>query len=392
MFINKVCTMNIGFDAKRIFWNTTGLGNYSRTLISAMKDYFPDNNYYLFTPAVSCLFDSSGEDSVRVITPISMLHKMFSSLWRSKWVTGDIENARLDIYHGLSNEIPFGIHRLPVKTVVTIHDLIFERYPHQYNPLDVITYRRKAQYACRFADRVIAISKQTRKDLIEFYHVPEEKISVIYQACDSVFEENIPHLQQYDIRLKYHLPDQFLLYVGSVVERKNLLTLIQSLDLLPGDMSLVIVGDGHYYKNKVKAYLLNHDHVHPVIWLSEMRTLPQCDLAVIYKLARALIYPSIFEGFGLPILEALKCGTPVITSVGSCFKETAGDAAIFVDPMDKNTLAQAIYKIWHSEHLRQTMRQKGFSHARHFMPFISASRVIEIYSGLLSKDKVSGLV
>lgn len=382
LIIIQISIMNIGFDSKRIFYNSTGLGNYSRTLVSSLETYFPENNYYLFTPAVSGMFNASGTS--KIVLPSGVKHRIFRSVWRSKWVVEDIRKNEIAVYHGLSGEIPFGTHHFPVKTVVTVHDLIFERYPHQYNPVDVFTYRKKAQYACKYADRIIAISEQTRNDLIAFYHVPKEKIKVIYQSCDSIFGEKATDEMLYDVRIKYQLPENFLLYVGSVVERKNLLTLVQSISLLPENIPLIVVGSGHHYQRKIKAYLSNHKSLHPVTWLCDRGPVPKNDLAVIYRLAKVLIYPSVFEGFGLPVQEALRSGTPVITSRGSCFSETGGDAALYVDPMDIKALAKAIFQVCHDDHLAFNMKRKGLAYSQRFTPLSSSSEVIEIYNELCS--------
>lgn len=387
MFRHQRYIMNIGFDAKRAFQNTTGLGNYSRTLISSLAGYFPENKYFLFTPDVSDLFNPIRVGSSRTIVPSSPLFKIFRSAWRSKFITKDIAKSRIEVYHGLSNEIPFGIHCLPVKKVVTIHDLIFERYPRQYNPIDVYTYRKKALYACRNADRIIAVSEQTKKDIISFYRIPAGKISVVYQSCDPVFSQRATDFRKNDIRLKYHLPEEFLLYVGSVVKRKNLLTLVNALQLLPGNIPLIIVGSGHHYQHLVKASLQVNKDAHPIRWLCEQHPVPKNDLAVIYTTAKMLIYPSIFEGFGLPIQEALRSGTPVITSIGSCFAETGGDAALYVNPLDKNEIANAIYKLSNDGNLRKKMILKGIKYTDKSTPFIAASRVTEIYHELLNKKK-----
>ncbi|RBL91922.1 glycosyltransferase family 4 protein [Chitinophaga flava] len=373
--------MKIGFDAKRAFQNDTGLGNYSRTLISSLAAGFPEHQYYLFAPKKTDMYKAPG---LPVILPEKTWHRWFKSAWRSRYVVKDLQRHGIDLYHGLSHEIPFGIPGSGVKSVVTMHDLIFERYPAQYNPIDVFTYRRKARYACDQADKVVAISEQTRQDLITYYHTDPEKIAVVYQSCDPAFA--VPHTQT-DIqafRTRYQLPAQYFLYVGSVIERKNLLGIVTAMNTLKGsvDIPLVILGNGSGYKKKVKEYVHANGLSQQVIWLNEQERLPNSVLPLLYQGAEALLYPSLFEGFGIPILEALWSGTPVITSHGSCFGETGGDAALYVDPLSSADIATAMRRVLAEPSLVEDMRRKGLEHARLFTPEKCAADMMKVYNSL----------
>ncbi|KAA2243494.1 glycosyltransferase family 4 protein [Chitinophaga agrisoli] len=376
--------MNIAFDAKRAFQNNTGLGNYSRSLISALATYFPEHHYYLFAPKQTGLFNTAAYPGMQTVLPQKQWHRWFRSAWRSKYVVGDLQRDGIDLYHGLSHEVPFGIHHSGVKTVVTMHDLIFERYPGQYNPIDVLTYRRKARYACEHAHKVVAISEQTKADLLTYYNTPADKIAVVYQSCDPSFA--VPHTPQelQSMKQRYGLPEQYLLYVGSVIERKNLLGIVQALQQLKGrfNMPLVVLGDGSAYKKKVKAYIAANGLTEQIIWLNERQRPANADMPLLYQAAQALLYPSIFEGFGIPILEALWSRTPVITSRGSCFAETAGNAALYVDPLQPASIAQAIRQVTEDQALAQDMREKGWAHAQRFTADKCAAAMMEVYKGL----------
>lgn len=377
--------MNIGFDAKRAFQNRTGLGNYSRSLIRSLAEYYPEHRYFLFAPSARPLFQPS--QAMQTILPVKQWHQWLKPVWRSHWVVDDLVRNRIDIYHGLSAELPLGIRKSGVRSVVTMHDLIFERYPAQYNPIDVLTYRKKAKYACGQADAVIAISEQTKEDLISFYQVPAEKIAVAYQSCDPSFAKL--HLEG-DIRAmkeKYFLPIRYFLYVGSVIERKNLMGIVKALNLLKDRVShpLVVLGDGSKYKDQVKAYLRDQGLSHQVIWLNDIADLSFADLPALYQGAAALLYPSVFEGFGIPILEALWSGTPVITSAGSCFRETGGDAAIYVDPQQPEAIAAAMEQVVNDPMLAERMRNAGFRHAEKFTADKCAAAVMKVYESVWRK-------
>ena len=178
--------MKIGFDAKRAYHNHTGLGHYSRTLIRSLSEYYPEHQYYLFNPAASSVFKfQSG--NIHEIKPTSLLDRMFPSAWRSSRVKTDLLKYEIGLYHGLSHEIPLGIQRTNIKSVVTIHDLIHERFPEQYNAVDVKIYNRKFRNACENANKIIAISEQTRNDIIQYYNIPSSKIEVCYQSCNPSF-------------------------------------------------------------------------------------------------------------------------------------------------------------------------------------------------------------
>jgi len=204
--------MKIAFDAKRAYQNATGLGHYSRTLISSLAVFYPQHHYYLCAPKLTNRFDIARLKNVENIIPDNFFSKKLTSLWRSNWATKELQKKSIDIYHGLSNEIPIGIQKTATRSAVTIHDLIFERYPEQYNWIDVHIYRQKFKYACKYADHIIAISQQTKDDIVSFYKIPEYKITICYQSCDPAFAKTISEDEKVRIKKSYQLPDRFFLY------------------------------------------------------------------------------------------------------------------------------------------------------------------------------------
>jgi glycosyltransferase involved in cell wall biosynthesis len=380
--------MKIAFDAKRAYQNGTGLGHYSRTLISSLADFYPEHYYYLCAPSLTNRFDVSGFNNVENIIPGNFLSKKLKSIWRSSWIKKDLQKRDIDIYHGLSHEIPVGIQKTGIRAVVTIHDLIFERYPKQYNRIDVEIYRRKFKYACKNARHIIAISKQTKEDIIDFYKIPEEKITICYQSCNPAFAENISHTEKSRVKQFYKLPDRFFLYVGSIIERKNLLNICKALFELKGklDIPLVVIGDGEQYKQKVKEFISQNNLTKKVIFLSETEAAKgslgyqsAADFPSIYQLSSGVIYPSVFEGFGIPILEALWSKVPVITSNISCLPETGGDAAYYVNPYSPEEIAYGMVKLATNETLVREMKEKGWLHAQNFTPQKCADNVMQVY-------------
>lgn len=383
--------MNIGFDAKRAFHNGTGLGHYSRTLINALSAFFPEHEYYLFNPKPGSYYKPH-TSNIHEIQPSGTFSKMFRSAWRSSWVKSDLEKHRIKLYHGLSHEIPVGIQKTIIPSVVTMHDLIFERYPDQYNKIDVQIYRKKFRYAATNADKVIAISNQTRDDLIEFYNIPKEKIEVCYQSCNPAFAERIDSDEKKRIRQQYDLPEKFFLYVGSIIERKNLLTICKAMNMLKDEHSppLVVIGEGGSYKQKVKDYIKAENLEKRIIFLSEHHNARHSktfrnakDFPAIYQSATAMIYPSFFEGFGIPVLEALWSRIPVITSNVSCMPETGGDAAYYINPNSEEELATAMQRIANNEAMRLQMIERGWEHAHGFTNEKCAANVMMVYNELV---------
>ncbi|HVX50050.1 MAG TPA: glycosyltransferase family 1 protein [Chitinophagaceae bacterium] len=380
--------MNIAFDAKRAFTNGTGLGHYSRTLITSLAEYFPAHEYFLCTPKLTSRYNTAALHNVHTVTPHRFPSTLLTAAWRSKWVVRDLRRLDIDLYHGLSHEIPVGIQHTAVKSVVTIHDLIFERYPQQYNAIDVKIYRSKFRYACANANRIIAISKQTRDDIVQFYNVPPKKIDVCYQSCNPAFGVRVPAGEIQRIKQQYKLPQKFFLYVGSVIERKNLLTICKALALLKGKVNtpLVVIGDGGAYLQQVKDFIAANNLQAMVRLLSGEEDIKgiagytsAADFPAIYQQALCMIYPSTFEGFGIPVLEALYSRLPVITSNVSCLPEAGGPGALYINPPDAAQLADAMERVNTDEALRADMIEKGWQHAQSFSPYNCARAVMDVY-------------
>ena len=373
--------MKIGFDAKRAFSNYTGLGNYARDTIRILSHYAPNNNYVLFTPNKNNNIRTSfihGKENILVKTPETLINKFFTKFWRTKNIVNDLHKNDIHIYHGLSNELPIGIEKTSIKTVVTIHDLIFIRHPHLFNTIDRKIYYKKFKHACTVANKIIAVSKQTKKDIVKYFNISPNKITVAYQGCNQVFQSKIPELQKQLVIKKHKIPKDYLLYVGTIEERKNLLTILKTIQELP-KQKLVIIGDGKTYKIKCLQFIKKHKLSNRVVFLSKLSLE---DMSAIYQAAKIMIYPSIFEGFGIPILEALFSKTPVITTNGGCFVEAGGENSKYIDPLSINDMKQAIIEIESSAETERKMKEEGFKYAQKFTDDKIAKKLIEIYNNL----------
>jgi glycosyltransferase involved in cell wall biosynthesis len=384
--------MIIGFDAKRAFQNRTGLGNYSRTLLLSFNEYFREHIYLLFAPKRTTLLNTTRTHFLQVITPQWQPAKQFPSLWRSLWMTRDLKRSHVSIYHGLSNEIPAGIHKTGIRSVVTIHDLIFELHPHLYDRGEVWMYRKKFRHACQKADAIIATSFHTKNDIAEIYHIPPEKIHVCYQSCSEEYWQPVPEIMWMEIKKQYQLPDTYFLYVGSITQRKNLLTICKAMYALKDklDIPLVVLGEGKQYKSQVQQWLAGHGLTNRVIFLSDIPAAKDSTdyrtgrhFPAIYQHALALINPSMYEGFGIPILEALVSGIPVIAANATSLPEVGGKAALYFYPEDENGLCDCMLKVAFDEAARQYCIQEARKQVLSFTRRNCAESVIEVYKKLL---------
>jgi glycosyltransferase involved in cell wall biosynthesis len=372
--------MRIGFDAKRLFNNFTGLGNYSRTLVRHLANYYPEHAYHLFTPKISAHAET---DIFRKEKPFQ-IHRpagIGGALWRTFGLAFDLRRHGLDLYHGLSHELPIGIERSKIASVVTIHDLIYKIHPEYFPWLDRQVYDWKFRYACRVADAVVAISESTKRDIMQHFGTPEAKITVIYQTCHERFSRRCTTEEMAAVRTKYNLPADYLLYVGAVNRRKNLLRIVQALELLPSAVCppLVVVGDGSSYLRQVKDYLSGK----AVERLVQFR--PRIDFhdnPAIYQQALALVYPSEYEGFGIPVIEALAGGTPVITSLTSSMPEAGGHGSWYVNPASVAEIAHAVEQVVSDAALRQKMSADGLQYVQKFEKQRVTTQMMQLYLSL----------
>ena len=377
--------MKIGFDGKRIFHNFRGLGNYSRNLIDGILRYSPEDEVFLFTPPFNderAIDWSKNHPKAKIINPTSSFFKKIPSIWRSFYLHKELGKKDLDIYHGLSHELPFFSDQIKCKKVVTIHDLIFKRFPKFFNPIDRNIYAQKYSYSCKNADLIIAICEQTKKDLINFVGIPEKKIKVAYQSCNPIFTKLLSMADQDLTRKKYKLPENYLLFVGALENNKNALNLVRAFGKLKTkDLFLVIVGKGNSYKEKLLKEISNYQIKDKVIFYDYI---PTEDLPGIYQLAKVFIFPSYFEGFGIPIIESLLSRTPVITTKDHCFPEAGGPSTIYADTSNPIEIAYEIQKVLSSSSLREEMAEKGWDYVQKFNLDITTKRVLGLYKSLHS--------
>lgn len=379
-------SLNIGFDAKRAFYNSSGLGNYSRNLITALINNFPQHQYHLFSPGFSKsdFHDFvSKQANVKLIEPPSYFPSLINAPWRTFIIPNKLKKLSIQLYHGLSAELPEEFcNKKKTAKVVTIHDLIFIRYPKLYSKTDSSFYSIKTRKACKSANGILAVSNQTSNDLQEFLKVPGEKITVIYQCCNPIFYNSVSAEQLQFVKKKYNLSNEFILNVGTLEERKNSISLIESVAKMKNPLPIVFIGKETGYMQHVKQSLKKNNMEKQVIFLKDISNF---ELSAIYRLATISAYPSIFEGFGIPVLESIVCGTPVIAHFGSSLPEAGGEAAMYCNTNNVDEFLHSLNQLIYDEQIRNDFKDKMKIHAEKMSPDNFAKNTMIYYEQILGK-------
>lgn len=372
--------MVIGFDAKRAFCNFTGLGNYSRMVIGALASSHPEDSFLLYTPrksdAYAHCFD--GFEHLKVVEPDKGLGK--GSLWRSLGIPAQLQRDGVEIYHGLSHELPYHVPD-HIAQVVTIHDLSVWRFPQYYPFLDRRSYQLKQRYACEHADAIVAVSQQTKKDVVELLGVPETKVFVVGQSCHPQFLEPVSSDDQERVRKKYALPERYVICVGTVEERKNQIAAVKAMARVDADLALVIVG--HHQRQYSQAVKEEVSRLAMGTRVSFVEDADFADFPALYSNAVCSLYLSVFEGFGIPVLESMCCGVPVVCSNNSSLPEVGGEAALLVDPEDEESVAAAVARLSEDAVFRTEMVERSYRQAACFSKEKIANDLYDIYLKVL---------
>jgi glycosyltransferase involved in cell wall biosynthesis len=370
--------VRIAIDARKL--RDYGVGTYVRNLLRQLARQDATNEYVLLCRDVDCGITSELGPNFRTIAenaPAYSIAEQFA-------VPGDLRREGVDLFHAPHYVLP---PLTPCRSVVTIHDCIHLRFP-QYLPSRLgYAYARGMMWtATHRAARVITVSEASKRDILRYFRVPESRIDVIYNAIDDRFWQEPPADQIERVRQRYQLTAPFVLYAGNIKPHKNLERLIEAFHLMRQthadlrDVQLLIIGD------EISKYATLRRAVHRHKLHKHVRFfgfVPDETLAALYRLAAAFIFPSLYEGFGLPPLEAMASGTPVITSNVSSLPEVVGNAAVMIDPYEPSEIADAMARVLTDEPLRADLRQRGLIRARAFSWERSIARVREIYAEVM---------
>jgi glycosyltransferase involved in cell wall biosynthesis len=370
--------MQIGLDTVVLKKELRGIGSYIKNLVFALLSTAPQDDYFLITSRSNIHHFDPIKDKVRISScPAS---KLLRVCWEQAVLPEILKARRIDLFHGLAHSLPL---RRSCRYVTTIHDLTTYVMPEQHTPGRRSYLRWMIPQACRRAEGIIAVSENTRNDLVRLLRVPHEKIFVVPLGVDPTLRPVQDPDELLAVRQKYGLPKKFILYLGAIEPRKNLHTLVkafQEAEDLHREFALVLAGSlGWGYGpllRQVKSSAVRDRIIFPGYVSAD-------DLAAVYGASSLFVYPSLYEGFGLPVLEAMACGTPVVTSNVSSLPEVAGDAALFVDPHSASELAAAMRRILAHEDVRQTLSRRGILRARAFDWDRTALKTREVYARLV---------
>lgn len=377
--------MIIGFDAKRAVSNNTGLGNYSRLVIDVLSRSYPGMELRLYAPhpvATPRLQPLLERPNVTLVGPDTATGRRLSALWRIKGVTAQARRDGIELFHGLSNELPLNIGRGGFPSVVTIHDLIFRKFPKYYKPIDRKIYDYKFRKAAENATRVIAISECTRRDLIDLYGISPHKIDVVYQGCDPQFHRTVSEAEKAEVTARLKLDFPYIIGVGTIEERKNQLLTLRALRSLPKDVRLVLVGRRTPYtalieEEAARLGLTERLHV--------LSGVPFADFPALYAGALASSYPSRYEGFGIPVIESMSVGTPCVIASGSCLEEAGGPHTPVVSPDDADALGAALCRLIDDTDYRRSVIDAGIIHANREDDDRLAQNIFNVYQKCLKE-------
>ena len=364
--------MRVGIDARKL--HDFGIGTYIRNLLRQLARLDHQTEFVLLCRPEDAPTLGALGDNFRAVAETSKNY----SVGEQVRIPLALRRERVTLFHAPHYVLP---PLVACRSVVTIHDCIHLMFP-QYLPnrLAYAYARTSVALAARRATRVLTVSESSKRDILRFVDAPPEKIDVIYNAYDERFGIEPREEDVVRVRERYQLHDEFVLYAGNVKPHKNLERLIEAFDLVRrrglGDLRLVLIGDDISRYAALRRAVHQHQLHKYVRFLGY---LPEATLAVMYRLAGVFVFPSLYEGFGLPPLEAMASGTPVVVSNVSSLPEVAGDAAVLVDPYDPKAIADGIYRVLTDEALRRSLRDRGVARARQFSWETSVRRVRDIY-------------
>ncbi|HXI23186.1 MAG TPA: glycosyltransferase family 1 protein [Pyrinomonadaceae bacterium] len=375
--------MRIGLDGYPLSEPLTGVGHYTLELARSLARNFPKDEFELvspkpFNPAAIAAFQ-------RESIPNLLLTEAKSSSLRGHWWSVGLpmyaRRARFDLFHGTNFEVPLWKRR---RAVLTIHDLSTLLYPETHRARAVRRARVRLPIAAKIADAIITPTEAVRQEVCERLKVKPGKVTAIHEAPRRTFSPMTKE-ETVAIRKRLRVEDEFLLFVGTLEPRKNLLTMLRAFEEVITRTSarpqLVIAGGEGWLIDETLSFMNSaslKDRIQLTGYLNDE------DLRALYSSSRAFVYPSLYEGFGLPPLEAMACGAPVIASRIATLRETLGEAAILVEPLDVQTLSRTIVEALKDERRRAAMREAGIKHAAKFSWDEAARRTHEVYERVLA--------
>lgn len=370
--------MHISIDARGAAWYAgTGIGTYTMQIVRHLLDIDNCNNYYLFWSG-----REYGKFKSYPNVKVSISSRKHHRFWENYYIPEQLKNKNIDIYHVPQNGIGLP-QRKNCLYVATIHDLIPYIMPETVGKGYLSKFISQMPGIISSTDMIITVSEWSKKDIMRIFNIPEERIAVTHLAADDMFVPMDKSSALQHIKEKYGIDRNFILYIGGFSPRKNVKSILVAFSMIyknfSKDYRVVIIGsskDDHQFLIKLSQNLGIGDKVFFTGYV------PYEDLPYFYNGADVFVYPSLYEGFGLPPLEAMSCGTPTITSNVSSIPEVVGDGALLINPFDTEELAKAMEKVLEDPGLKADLISRGFERAAEFNWRKTAQQTLEVYEKL----------
>lgn len=380
--------LSLGFDAARAFRNRTGLGTHSRRLLTGLAAASPDTRLTLYSPREPraeflAWLGTLPPQTTTCLPPPALRPSPLRQYWRTFRLGRAARHDGVQLYHGLSHEIPRDLPRTGIPGVVTFHDLLFERHPELFPAVDRMSYGWRYRWSAEHAQAIVAVSAQTRDDLVKWYGVDPKGVTIIPPARDPAFSQAVDPGRLAVVRDRLALPPRYLLSVGTLERRKNQRVMIEAMALLDPATTppLVLVGRDGGTMTDLKRLAERRGVASRVLF---RQGIADGDLPVVYHGASVFLYLSLYEGFGMPIVEALSAGIPVVATSGGCFPEAGGPGTRYVAATDAAAVAASITDILGDASLAQRMRDEGHRWSARFDAVALARPLLDLYHSRLS--------
>lgn len=370
--------MKIAIDATIIRKENTGTGFYIINLINGLAKIKDGNDYYIFmNNELSKEFFNFENNNFHIINK-NFKNRIFRVIWQFFLFPFELKKLKVRVLHSPNYITP--LFKLGFKVIVTIHDLTFYLFPEKFTVTKRLLFKYMLPLFIKISDKIIAVSNNTKKDILKFFKISERKVIVTFESYPEYYTYNNDSNDQ-NILIKYGIGSKYLLFVGMIEPRKNILSILKSFKEIDSDLELdlVIAGKKGWYYREIELYLeklLRIGIKNKIIFTGYVS---EPELKYLYQNAFIFIYPSIYEGFGLPPLQAMACKVPVITSNLSSLPEVVGNAAIMVNPYDINKISEAIRTLYNDFDKRSELVNKGVIQAKKFSLENFAKNTIDVY-------------
>ena len=357
--------MIIGYDGSDAVRDMAGRGNYSRLAIESMAEGFPSDHLLIYTPGMR---GNPRLDRIRTLSNVEFRFPpsrgLKGEMWRAFGVTNNLRPDGVEIFHGLCGGLPLNIGSAGTASVVTVADLAFRRIPECFSHRERILRDFRYSRSCRNADHIIALSQRTKEDISGLYGIDPGRISVICQGCHPQFREEWSDERIRELRQRLSLPERFILQTGPIHPRSNFEITVRALSNISPDVGLVAVGsDVHGHRKKIDAIAARTGVTSRIRYIEEPDF---SDLPGLNRAAEIVVYPSLYEGYAIPVTEALESGRPVIAASGSCLEETGGPDTLYIDPNDPNDMVAAVHALLSDPAATRQMAAAGKEYALRF--------------------------